>query len=117
MEIRGGFSAIVLNGRGLLSAEMDQADGPGMRLRGGTEYWVQPMIGLRVGMDDQEPAGGMSYRFAGKYQFDYGVQDHPARPRAPGRSHVQVRRLLREREGGARGVLPDRREGDHRRST
>ena len=77
MEIRGGFSAVVLNGRGLLTAEMDQADGPGMRFRGGTEYWVQPMIGLRVGMDDQEPAGGLSYRFANKYQFDYGVMDHP----------------------------------------
>jgi hypothetical protein len=35
------------------------------------------MIGLRVGMDDQEPAGGLSYRFMNKYQFDYGVQDHP----------------------------------------
>ena len=76
VEFRAGFSAVVLNGRGLLTAEMDQADGPGMRFRGGSEYWVQPMIGLRVGMNDQEPAGGLSYRFSGKYQFDYGVQDH-----------------------------------------
>jgi hypothetical protein len=76
IEFRAGFSAVVLNGRGLLTAELDQADGPGMRFRGGSEYWVQPMIGLRVGMNEQEPAGGLSYRFMNKYQFDYGVQDH-----------------------------------------
>ena len=77
IEFRAGFSAQVLRGRGLLTAELDQSDGPGTRVRAGSEYWVQNSIGLRVGMDDQEPAGGLSYRFAGKYQFDYGVVDHP----------------------------------------
>ena len=77
IEFRAGFSAQVLRGRGLLTTEVDQADGPGVRFRSGTEYWVQPSIGLRIGMDDQEPAGGLSYRFASKYQFDYGVMDHP----------------------------------------
>jgi hypothetical protein len=77
LEVRGGFSYAVLRGRGLITAEVDQASGPGVRLRGGSEYWVQPMLALRVGMDDQSPSGGMSYRFAGHYQFDYGVLDHP----------------------------------------
>jgi hypothetical protein len=77
IEFRAGFSAAVLRGRGLLTAEVDQASGPGVRLRGGSEYWVQPAFALRVGLDDQNPAGGMSYRFAGNYQFDYGVMDHP----------------------------------------
>ncbi len=77
IEFRAGFSAQVLRGRGLLTAEVDQSSGPGVRIRSGTEYWVQQAIGLRVGMDNQEPAGGLSYRFAGKYQFDYGVMDHP----------------------------------------
>jgi hypothetical protein len=76
IEYRAGFSAAVLRGRGLLTAELDQADGPGTRIRAGTEYWVQNSIGLRVGMDDQEACGGLSYRFSGKYQFDYGVLDH-----------------------------------------
>ena len=76
LEFRVGFSAMVLRGRALLTAEVDQASGPGTRFRGGTEYWVQPAFALRVGMDDQDPAGGMSYRFASKYQFDYGVLDH-----------------------------------------
>ena len=26
---------------------------------------------------DQHPSGGLSYRFAGRYQFDYGVLDNP----------------------------------------
>ena len=77
IEFRAGFSAQVLRGRGLLTAEVDQSQGPGIRFRSGTEYWVQPSIGLRIGMDDQDPAGGLSYRFAGRYQFDYGVMDHP----------------------------------------
>jgi len=77
VEIRAGFSAEVLHGRGLIAGEVDQASGPGTRFRGGTEYWVQPSIGLRVGMNDQDPSGGLSYRFAGKYQFDYGLQDNP----------------------------------------
>ena len=77
MEFRGGFSAAVLRGRGLVTAEVDHASGPGIRFRGGSEYWVQPMFALRIGMDDRNPAGGMSYRFAGHYQFDYGVLDHP----------------------------------------
>ena len=77
IEFRGGFSATVLRGRGLLSAEVDQSQGPGIRFRGGSEYWIQPAFALRVGLDDQNPGGGMSYRFAGNYQFDYGVLDHP----------------------------------------
>ncbi len=76
IEFRAGFSAQVLRGRGLLTAELDQSEGPGMRVRAGTEYWVQNSVALRVGMDDQEPSGGLSYRFADRYQFDYGVLDH-----------------------------------------
>jgi hypothetical protein len=77
VEFRGGFAATLFNGRGLLSAEVDQAEGPGMRIHGGSEYWVQPMLALRVGYNDDAPGGGLSYRFSGKYQFDYGVLDHP----------------------------------------
>ncbi|HSQ59554.1 MAG TPA: PorV/PorQ family protein [Acidobacteriota bacterium] len=77
LEFRGGFAATLFNGRGLLTAEVDQASGPGVRLRGGSEYWVQPVLALRIGYDDASAGGGMSYRFGGHYQFDYGVLDHP----------------------------------------
>lgn len=76
VELKGGFSLHVLNGRGLLSAEVDNSKGDGARFHGGSEYWVQPMLALRVGMNDQEPGGGFSYRFASNYQLDYGVSDH-----------------------------------------
>ncbi len=76
-QYRGGFSASVLHGRGLISAELDQSDMSGLSIHGGSEYWVQPMIALRVGMNDQNASGGFSYRTGGHYQFDYGVSDNP----------------------------------------
>jgi hypothetical protein len=91
IEYRGGFSAVVLRGRGLLTAEMDQSEGDGLRFHGGSEYWIQPEFALRVGFNDGRgwrdelslrrplsdrlrglgsPAGlthrvGVSYRFGG----------------------------------------------------
>jgi hypothetical protein len=76
ITLKGGFSLRVLNGRGLISTEVDNSEGSGVRFHGGTEYWVQPMLALRVGMNDQEPGGGFSYRFASNYQLDYGLSDY-----------------------------------------
>lgn len=76
VELRGGFALHLLNGRGLLSAEVDNSKGDGTAFHGGSEYWVQPMLALRVGMNDTEPGGGFSYRFGPNYQLDYGVSDH-----------------------------------------
>ncbi len=76
-QFRGGFSASVLRGRGLITAELDQTQNYGVSMHGGSEYWVQPAFALRVGMNDQHATGGFSYRTNGHYQFDYGVSDHP----------------------------------------
>lgn len=76
-EYRGGFALTTLHGRGLLTAELDQSQGPGLRIHGGSEYWVQPAFALRVGMNDQHASGGFSYKSGAHYQFDYGVSDHP----------------------------------------
>jgi len=76
-QFRGGFSYTCLHGRGLIAAEMDQTQNSGLSMHGGSEYWVQPMFALRVGMNDQHASGGFSYRTGGHYQFDYGVSDHP----------------------------------------
>jgi hypothetical protein len=76
VDVRGGVAMRVLGGRGLLTAEVDRSGDEGVRLHGGSEYWVQPMLALRVGMNDQQPGGGFSYRFASNYQMDYGVSDH-----------------------------------------
>jgi hypothetical protein len=76
IEFRTGLATSFLGGRALVSAEIDQISGQGVRLRGGSEYWMQPSIGLRVGYDDRYPAGGFSYRFARGLQIDYGITDH-----------------------------------------
>ncbi len=75
-EYRAGLTSAILGGRGIVSAELDQVAGIGTRLRAGSEYWVQPSLGLRVGYNDQAPAGGFSYRLQQGLQFDYGLTDH-----------------------------------------
>jgi hypothetical protein len=75
-EVRGGLATNVLGGRGLISAELDHVSGVGMRFHGGSEYWIQPSIALRVGYHDSYPAGGFSYRFDPRMQVDYALSDH-----------------------------------------
>jgi hypothetical protein len=74
--VRGGLSARVLDGRGLIALQVDHTTGLGATFHGGAEYWLQPTIGLRVGYDDGAGTGGFSYRFAPQYQLDYAVADH-----------------------------------------
>ncbi len=76
-EFRGGLAARVLGERGLISAEFDhRGAGQGFELRGGTEYWIQPPLALRVGYDGGNPAGGFSYRIDPRMQIDYALSDH-----------------------------------------
>ena len=75
VQFRGGAAAQVFNGRGMVTAQVDQSEGLGARLHAGAEYWLQPGIGLRVGFDDAYGTGGFSYRFAPQYQLDYGIAD------------------------------------------
>lgn len=77
MVVRGGGSLAVLGGRAMLTAQVDQLDGLGPRFHGGTEYWLQPGLALRVGVDQSTGTGGFSWRFADQYKFDYAVADHP----------------------------------------
>jgi hypothetical protein len=75
-QVRGGFALEVLGGRGLVTAEVDHAGNRAAQLHAGSEYWIQPGIGLRVGFQNEGATGGFSYRFAPQYQVDYGVADH-----------------------------------------
>ncbi len=77
MQLRGGAALRVLNGRGLVSAEVDQSKGLGARFHGGAEYWIQSGLALRMGWTDTGGAGGISYRFAPQYELDYAAADHP----------------------------------------
>jgi hypothetical protein len=75
-EWRGGFAYQVFGGRGLITAQLGHADGPGMRFSGGSEYWIQPGLAFRLGFDDDRGTGGFTYRMTPQYQFDYAVADH-----------------------------------------
>jgi len=77
MVVRGGASLGILGGRAMLTAQVDQLDGLGARFHGGTEYYLQPGLALRVGFDQSTGTGGFSYRFAQQYRLDYAVADHP----------------------------------------
>ena len=75
--IRGGFAAQVLHGKGLVVAQVDQSQGLGTVFHAGGEYWIQPGLALRLGVDDAAGTGGFSVRFAPRYQLDYAVENHP----------------------------------------
>ena len=76
VELRGGAAVRLLGGRGLIAAEVDHRDGVPVRMHVGAEYWIQRGLALRVGLDDADAAGGMSYRVSPQMQFDYGVSDN-----------------------------------------
>jgi hypothetical protein len=76
LEVRGGVAVAYLHGKGLLSLEADHRDGPGTTLHAGTEMWFMDSFGLRAGYNDNEAAGGFSYRLNPQMQFDYGMNDH-----------------------------------------
>jgi len=75
-ELRGGLALQVLEDAGLLSVEISHRDGWGSRVRAGAEVWLLSRFALRLGYDDENVAGGVGYRFAHGWQFDYGVSDH-----------------------------------------
>ncbi len=75
-EFRGGASVKVLNGRGLITAELDHRSGPGSTLHAGCEYWVHPTLALRIGSYDMAPTGGFSCLVGPNMRFDYGMSNH-----------------------------------------
>ncbi len=74
---RGGASLALFQGRGMVALELDRSEGLGTQWHAGTEYWILPGFGLRGGWSDEGGAGGMSYRFAPRYQIDYAAADRP----------------------------------------
>jgi hypothetical protein len=76
VELRAGAAIRFLQGRGLLSAEIDHRSGPGATFRAGGEFWVTRSMALRLGYDDTSPAGGFSYEVNPAFRFDYGAANH-----------------------------------------
>jgi hypothetical protein len=76
VETRGGVAWRFLSGKGIVSAEIDHRDGPGVTFHSGTEFWLHPSMALRVGYSDTAPAGGFSYVVSPDWRLDYGLSDH-----------------------------------------
>ncbi len=74
--LRGGAALAVFQGRGSVAVEVDRSAGLGTRLHAGTEFWLLPGFGLRGGWSADGGSGGLSYRFAPRYQLDYAAADH-----------------------------------------
>jgi hypothetical protein len=75
-ELRTGASWRFLNGKALLSTELDSRSGPGASLHSGAEFWFHERMAVRVGYSDVSPAGGVSFVPSEGFRFDYGVSDH-----------------------------------------
>jgi len=75
VHYRGGLAARVLNGKGLLSGEIDQTDVTGLTMHVGGEYWLYPQVAVRFGYNDNSPSGGMSYRFPSGFEVRYALTD------------------------------------------
>jgi len=75
MEFRGGVSFRFLSGKGLATMELDHRSGYETRLHAGSEFWVHPIMGLRVGYDDSYVSGGISFAVAPGMRLDYGMAD------------------------------------------
>ncbi len=73
--LRGGFSLLLFRGHGTVSAELDHASGTGTSLHAGTEYWLYPQVGVRLGWSEAAPAGGLSYRFPSGLEVRYGLSN------------------------------------------
>ena len=74
-QIRAGFAAQLLRGRGLIAAQVNHSEGLRATFHAGGEYWIQPTVALRVGMHDAAGTGGFSFRVGPQYQVDYAVAD------------------------------------------
>lgn len=75
-DFRLGAAVRILEGRGLISTELDQRSGPGGRFRGGGEFWVHDKLALRAGYNNDRPSGGFSVCVTPTMQIDYGLSDH-----------------------------------------
>ncbi len=76
VEFRGGLSVYVLSGRGLITTEINHRSGYETRFHGGSEFWVHPVMALRVGYFDNYISGGVSFGLAHGMRLDYGMSDH-----------------------------------------
>ncbi|MCP4573794.1 MAG: hypothetical protein GY838_15655 [bacterium] len=74
--IRAGTAVDVLDGRGLVTAELQRIGDFRTSLRGGGEYFITRTIALRAGYDGYNPVGGFSVDLPRDLRLDYGAGNH-----------------------------------------
>jgi hypothetical protein len=74
-EYRGGVAVSLLEGAGLLTADVVQREGPGAQLRLGGQF-VIGALSLRLGHHIENISAGFGYRFENGLSLDYGMNDH-----------------------------------------
>ncbi len=75
-QLRGGVTVDLLDGQGLITAEIEKISDLRTNVRGGCEYWIKRLIALRVGFDGSDPSGGFTVNLPSDLRLDYGVGDH-----------------------------------------
>lgn len=73
---RGGAAVDLFKGRGLLTAEVEQIGDLRTNVRGGGEYWISRVFGLRAGYDGFGPTGGFTVNLPEDLRIDYGTGGH-----------------------------------------
>lgn len=76
VEFRGGFGLHVLDGRAVLLGEIKNRSGMDATFHTGSEFWLNRNIALRLGYDQNNPAGGFTYQTPGGMAFTYAAADH-----------------------------------------
>lgn len=71
--LRGGVSVDLMEGRGLLTADVERIGDFRTRVHGGGEYWITRKIALRAGFDGSRPVGGFTVNLPEDLRLDYGA--------------------------------------------
>lgn len=76
VDFRAGFAYTFFGGIAMIGADYGHRSGPGSSIHVGTEVYPIESLGLRLGYDASEPAGGFSYHVNQAMRFDYGMSNH-----------------------------------------
>lgn len=75
-QLRGGVAVDLMQGRAMLTAEVEKIGDLRTNLRGGGEFALTSTFTLRAGFDGSDPAGGFTVNLPHDLRLDYGTGDH-----------------------------------------
>ncbi len=75
-QLRGGVAVDLMQGRAMITAEVEKIGDLRTNVRGGGEFQLTDAITLRAGFDGSSPAGGFTVNLPQDLRLDYGTGDH-----------------------------------------